>query len=155
MAVSLSLTGGCACGRIRYTCRAEPIYQLICHCRDCQRASGSAFAEVVLVPSDALVLSGDQPGRYKVVSGAGRPMQREFCSECGSPLMITKPETPQLVFLQAASLDDPQLFKPELEIFTSKAHAWTQSGAAIPKKSGGPGETLIDAIKSYFRNRTA
>ena len=44
--------GGCACGAIRYTCAAAPLFALNCHCRDCQRASGSAFCPVLYVPRD-------------------------------------------------------------------------------------------------------
>lgn len=44
-------TDDCACGAIRYTCRAEPLASLNCHCRDCQRASGSAFAAALIVPA--------------------------------------------------------------------------------------------------------
>jgi hypothetical protein len=145
--------GGCACGRIRYRCDAEPIYHLICHCRDCQRASGSAFATVVFVPSDSFKLAGDEPHYHTVRSDSGSPMQRGFCRECGSPLLIKKPERPYLTLLQAASLDDPELFKPALEIFTSRAQHWTQSGNAIAKKADGPGAPLIEAIRCYFHGR--
>ena len=145
--------GGCACGRIRYRCDAEPIYHLICHCRDCQRASGSAFASVVFVPTDGFTLSGDAPRYHTVRSDTGNPMQRGFCGECGSPLLIKKPERPHLTLLQAASLDDPALFKPALEIFTASSQAWTRSGCAIPSRPDGPGAPLIDAIKAYFDQR--
>jgi hypothetical protein len=46
------LSGGCACQSVRYECTEEPIVQLICHCRDCQRAGGSAFAAMMIVAAD-------------------------------------------------------------------------------------------------------
>ncbi|MGO9430932.1 GFA family protein [Rhodoblastus sp.] len=56
-----SLKGGCLCGRIRYECGEQPIVQMICHCRDCQRASGSAYASLLIVPRDRLAYSGVDP----------------------------------------------------------------------------------------------
>jgi hypothetical protein len=53
-------TGGCACGATRYECGAEPIISINCHCRDCQRASGSPFASVPLGPQAAIKIK-----RYK------------------------------------------------------------------------------------------
>ena len=61
-------TGGCACGAIRYECSADPILSLNCHCRDCQRASGSPFATVLLVPQDAVKITG----AVKMVRREGR-----------------------------------------------------------------------------------
>ncbi|WP_409878663.1 GFA family protein [Dendronalium sp. ChiSLP03b] len=53
------IRGGCMCGAIRYECSAEPIAMGNCHCRDCQRATGSAFAAALLVPSSAVTITGD------------------------------------------------------------------------------------------------
>ena len=52
-------TGGCMCGAVRYECSAEPIAMGNCHCRDCQRATGSAFAAAVLVPISAVNVRGE------------------------------------------------------------------------------------------------
>ncbi|WP_041548911.1 GFA family protein, partial [Chamaesiphon minutus] len=50
-------TGGCMCGAIRYECSAEPIAMGLCHCQDCQRATGSAFAAAVMLPRSAVLVS--------------------------------------------------------------------------------------------------
>jgi Glutathione-dependent formaldehyde-activating enzyme len=54
-----SLSGGCACGAIRYRCAAEPIVAWNCHCCDCQRASGGAFTPVFYVAKSALTVTGE------------------------------------------------------------------------------------------------
>jgi hypothetical protein len=51
--MEIPFAGGCACGAIRYECTAEPIMALNCHCRDCQRASGTAYASGIFVPASA------------------------------------------------------------------------------------------------------
>jgi hypothetical protein len=53
--MKVPFTGGCLCGAIRYECSAEPIVMGNCHCRDCQRATGSAFAAALLVPRNAVL----------------------------------------------------------------------------------------------------
>lgn len=55
----IPFTGGCICGAIRYECSAEPIFTGNCHCRDCQRATGSAFAPNVFAPCTAVTITGD------------------------------------------------------------------------------------------------
>ena len=61
------MTGKCLCGRIRYSSDAEPITMMACHCKDCQRQTGSAFLTAVAVPNDAVSVMGElktytQPG---------------------------------------------------------------------------------------------
>jgi hypothetical protein len=61
----MNLTGGCACESIRYECTEEPIVQLICHCRACQRASGSAFAAVMMVAADNFQFLKGEPAYHE------------------------------------------------------------------------------------------
>ena len=67
--MSAPFTGGCRCGNVRYECTAEPIATLHCHCRDCQYASGGAFATVLLVPAAALRRVGDRSAALVVKDG--------------------------------------------------------------------------------------
>src|SRR2546428_526017 len=53
------LTGGCTCGAVRYECTAEPVMAFNCHCRDCQRATGGAYVPAVVVPRNALRVTGE------------------------------------------------------------------------------------------------
>src|SRR5262245_21245156 len=119
-----TITGGCACGAVRYRGSEQPLVQLICHCRDCQRASGSAFAAVLVFPTDRLQFEGGELRAYVVTSAAGRKMRRLYCPECGSPVAIDRPETPLIQFVHAATLDDPAIFSPTCEVWVSRAKAW-------------------------------
>ena len=73
-----TLSGGCACGAIRYETESDPVIMLNCHCRDCQKASGSAYAAIVVFPSDAVRMTGE-PRYHKVVGNAGKAVERGFC----------------------------------------------------------------------------
>ena len=149
-----AFAGGCACGRIRYECSEQPIVQLICHCRDCQRASGSAFAALLAVPSDRLEFSGSELKYHSLKADSGRTMRRGFCRECGSPVSIRRPETPLIEFLQAASLDDPSKFHPTCEVWVSSADPWHPIHSATQKFDQNPAaEAVRGPIEAYFAAR--
>ncbi len=117
------LSGGCTCGAVRYETEAEPVLMLNCHCRDCQKSSGSAFAAVVVVPKDAVQMSGE-PRYHRVVGQAGKAVERGFCPTCGSQVTTNFERMPDVLGLKAGTLDDPSLFKPSVEIFTHSAQPW-------------------------------
>jgi hypothetical protein len=79
-----TIAGGCLCGAVRYRSQAEPVMQVICHCKTCQKNSGSAFSMNVAVPQDTLELEGDEPRRYEDRSGSsGQPFYRQYCAKYG------------------------------------------------------------------------
>jgi hypothetical protein len=66
-----TLSGGCACGAVRFECEADPVFMLNCHCRDCQRANGSAYAAILAVPRASMRLRGE-PRYHGVVGSSGK-----------------------------------------------------------------------------------
>jgi len=153
--MTTEIRGGCACGAVRYTCSERPLVQLICHCRDCQRASGSAFAACLIFPTDRLQFHGKALKPHQVKAHSGRTMRRLYCADCGSPVAIDRPETPLVQFVHAASLDDPAIFAPICEVWVSRAQAWHPHLAQTLKFDEGPAPELIrDPIAAYFAART-
>jgi hypothetical protein len=129
-------TGGCACGAIRFSCEAEPAMMVKCHCRDCQRATGSAYAAVVAFPKAAIALDGE-PRYYGVTGGSGNRIERGFCADCGSPVSVKLGLNPDVLGVHAAALDEPARFKAGLELFTASAQPWDLMDADTPKKASG------------------
>ncbi len=125
--------GGCACGAIRYDCAADPLYMGNCHCRDCQRATGSAYFAAVGVAKTAFRLLAGMPKYYEKQADSGHTMRRAFCPECGSPVFLTNAARPELVVLYAASLDDPSWVRPARDIYTASAQPWDAMDPALPK----------------------
>ncbi len=132
------VSGGCSCGAIRFEYSGEPVLSLNCHCRDCQHASGSAFASFVVVWKESFRLRCGEPKYHAKVSDAGNTMRRGFCAECGSPITILEPHRPKLAFIHAASLDDPSTYKPTMDIFTASAHPWDVMNPKLEKFAGMP-----------------
>jgi hypothetical protein len=131
------LHGGCACGAIKYEAAADPVTMLNCHCRHCQRASGSAYAAIVVFDKGAVTLSSEP--KYHASTGiSGNRVDRGFCPECGNPVSIKLEALPNILGIQAATLDDPALFKPAVDLFTASAQGWDQMHPDLPKHPQGP-----------------
>ncbi len=113
------MTGGCACGRIRFSARIDNDEAYLCHCRMCQRATGSvsiAFKNV----KQADVRWGHEPDWYASSPIARRP----FCRECGTSLGFAYPDSENMD-LSVAAFDDPARFRPTLHFGVETMHrAW-------------------------------
>jgi len=140
-------SGACACGRIRYTCTQAPAFSWNCHCRDCQRASGTAFCAVLYVPRAALSVHGAAT-YYEVLAESGRRVSRGFCPTCGSPLFIQAALVPDLQGLWAASLDEPARFEPQVDVWASRRQPWDCLATSLPKIAEAPNETEFHALLS-------
>jgi hypothetical protein len=134
---SPSLTGGCLCGAVRYECTAAPVFSVNCHCRSCQKASGSGYAAICMVPTAAVTITGevryyDEPG------DSGQTVSRGFCPHCGSQLLGKPAVLPDLVGIKAASLDEPSLYQPAADMYTDSAQAWDCMNPSLPKFAKAP-----------------
>ena len=136
--MATSFSGGCACGAIRYECSADPIMSANCHCRDCQRESGGAFAAVVVVPKAAFKITKGEPKHYDVKTDSGSTASRGFCPECGSPLFAKPGSMLDVIGIRAGSLDDPSWFKPTMDIYTASAQPWDHMNPQLSKLPGMP-----------------
>jgi hypothetical protein len=131
------LSGGCACGVIRYECNADPVVMLNCHCRDCQHASGSGYAAILVVLKTAVRMRGE-PRYHRAIGDSGKAVERGFCSICGSQVILKLERLPHLVGLQAGSLDDPSIYRPAMDVFISSAQPWDYLNPAVQKHTHEP-----------------
>ncbi|HOU89483.1 MAG TPA: GFA family protein [Polyangiaceae bacterium] len=129
---------GCACGRVRYVCDAEPSVMFNCHCRDCQYATGGAYAPVLMVPAASLRLLGGEPRYFERAFEDGRVMARGFCPDCGTPVFGKRSVAPELIGIRAGTLDDPSWFEPRMELWTASAQPWDLMDPARPKHPTQP-----------------
>ena len=127
-----SMTGGCLCGKVRYRAEVEPTFTGVCHCRNCQKASGSPFAAVVAVPQPTLTVQG-QLKTYADKGDSGKALYRRFCPNCGSTVMDEADAMPGVVMIQAGTLDDPSWVQPTMQIFCDSAQPWVQLGGTMKR----------------------
>lgn len=126
------LSGGCACGEVRFSCASKPIAMLSCHCSDCQRSSGAPFASGVVVMTSDLSVVGI-PAAYSHRASTGKQTTRSFCSVCGMPLFTHGESNPAFTSIRYATLDDQADFQPMLDIWTSSAQPWVCLDQSIPQ----------------------
>ena len=131
------ITGGCLCGAIRYEAQGEPLFTVHCHCRDCQRASGTGHVPVMGMPKSLFRVIGETKS-YAVTGGSGLRAIRHFCPVCGSLLFGTAEAAPHAVTIYVGSLDDLSVFKPQLVQFTRNRPAWDKIAASIPEFDTAP-----------------
>src|SRR6266446_2315289 len=136
MTMAAKLSGGCACRAIRYECNVDPVIMLNCHCRDCQQASGTAYAAIVAVPKGAVLIHGE-PRYHRIVGAAGKAVERGFCPTCGSQVIAKLERLPDILGLQAGSLDDPSIYRPLMDVFISSAQPWDHMDPSIQKHTQG------------------
>src|SRR5215470_17035348 len=121
------ITGGCLCGRVRYRLSGEPALSGLCHCRNCQRYTGSAFEAVMAFPRANVSIQGELK-TYEDKGDSGKPVYRRFCPNCGSGIIAEADVLPGVTIVLAGTLDDPTAFKPTMDVYWSSAHPWVQSG---------------------------
>ena len=120
---SETITGGCFCGSIRYSVEG-PVPRIVnCHCTMCRRTSGAPFVTWLVVAED----------RFSYTQGTPKKLQssdhgeRYFCASCGTPVVCIVGGPGEHVDITLGSLDNPEAFEPNLEIYTDTRLAWVQA----------------------------
>ncbi len=144
------LDGGCACGEVRYAMHGRPMFVHCCHCKWCQRETGSAFVLNALIESGRIEITKGDPQAIVRPSESGAGQTVWQCSTCGVVLWSTyKSAGDALRFLRAGTLDDTAKVEPDIHIFTTSKQPWVRipDGArAVPEfysfKEEWPAESL-------------
>lgn len=132
------MTGGCQCGRVRYSVCVADDEAYLCHCRMCQRATGGVSIAFKNVARDDIRWE-TEPDRY-----ASSPFaKRGFCGRCGTPLTFEFNEGSQNLDLTVGSFDDPSRFRPTSHFGIESRHeAWLDT-RDLPGKRTDEHEPLV------------
>jgi hypothetical protein len=121
--------GGCLCGAVRFVALGEPMRTLQCHCRFCQRVTGSTSYAESMYPVDAVQFSGEPMARYSHKSeSSSRQVHVHFCPRCGTTLTLTFERWPEYRGISRGAFDDPNSVSISSHIWTSSA----QTGVVLP-----------------------
>jgi hypothetical protein len=118
----LPFGGHCLCGAVRFACDALPLWQSLCHCESCRRATSSPFTAFLGIADGHWRWTGQAPATYASSPG----VWRDFCPHCGSPMAYRSTRFPGEIHFYAASLDDPTAYSPQDEVFLSEALPWAR-----------------------------
>ena len=121
--MSDAITGGCACGAVRYRATGDIEFAFHCCCRRCQRVTGGGHASAFAVPRDGIELTGEIK-YFAQKADSGSETLSGFCPACGSPVSSETARMPERLYLHAATLDDPSIFEPTFVVFQDAAQPW-------------------------------
>lgn len=118
-----NIEGGCFCGRIRYRIDDGEYLTANCHCTMCRRVHAAPFVTWIVVPLE----------RFRYTSPAPQTLEssadgtRYFCPSCGTHVACVNASHPEIVDVTVGSLDQPERFKPSMEVFADTRLAWIPS----------------------------
>lgn len=134
-----AIEGGCTCGTIRYRMASGPLFVHCCHCRWCQRETGSSFALNALIEADRVVLLQGEPETVKTPSNSGRGQKIVRCPECRIAVWSHYAGAGDAIcFVRVGTLDEPDRLPPDIHIFTESKQSWVLLPRDVP------------AVKEYY-----
>jgi hypothetical protein len=126
------LTGGCACGVVRYRLLDAPMFVHCCHCLDCQRQTGSAFVINALIETARLEILKTPPVRHEMPTESGRPHGIYRCQACGTAVWSEYGGLATVRFVRVGTLDDPRAVAPDVHIYTRSKQPWVARPEGVP-----------------------
>lgn len=145
-----SAEGCCTCGAVRYQLTSLPLFVHCCHCRWCQRETGSAFALNAMIEADRVVLLQGEPGIVGTPSNSGKGQKISRCPICRVALWSNYAGAGEAIrFVRVGTLTDPDRFPPDIHIFTASKQPWVILPPGVPavaeyydRKSHWPAESV-------------
>lgn len=134
----MNLEGGCSCGSVRYKLTATPLIVHACHCRDCQRVTGSGFVINIWIEKEFVETNGAVLKSFTLKGGTGKKHEVFFCEKCGTYLWSHYDLAPgNAWFVRAGTLDMPDAVKPDVHIFTRSKLPWLELPPGARAFEGG------------------
>ena len=119
----ITRTASCACGQLKVVCEGDPLLVGQCHCRSCQRRTGSAFGLAAFFPTEQITVSGES-AEYVQVGGSGKNIRQHFCQTCGSTVYWFPEKLPGRVAVAVGAFADPDFPPPDKSVFEETKHPW-------------------------------
>lgn len=142
----MPLTGGCQCCAVRYELKATPLPPIICHCKECQKQSASAFGMTLpVLRRDLNLLSGDLR-EWRRLADSGRQLACYFCPQCGTRLYHSSSMGPEFWHLKPGTLDDTSRLEPVAQVWTESAQPWLKLAGELTSFPGQP-ENIAALLK--------
>ena len=119
-------TASCRCGQLKVTVTGEPVRMSVCHCLNCKKRSGSAFAAQARWPAEQVTIEG-RSGSFVKVADSGNPATFHFCPECGSDVHYDiNGKFDGLVAIPLGAFDDPYFLQPRFSVWEERKQDWVE-----------------------------
>ncbi len=127
------MNGKCTCGEVRYRLTDRPLFVHCCHCRWCQRETGSAFVLNALIEADRVAVATGAPVPVTVPSESGNGQVIYRCPTCQVALWsVYSGAGPRFLFVRVGTLEEPGAVPPDIHIFTDSKLPWVQLPEGVP-----------------------
>jgi hypothetical protein len=126
------LTGGCSCGAVRYRLSSGPMFVNCCHCKDCQRQTGSAFVLNAVIEADRVELLSGSPEPVTMPTESGRAHDIYRCAACKIAVWSTYGGVTKIRFVRVGTLDEPSALPPGVHIYTRSKLPWMKLPEGVP-----------------------
>jgi hypothetical protein len=131
--MTIGYEGGCTCGAVRYRMTSTPMFVHCCHCRWCQRETGTAFALNAMIEADRVELLKGEVETVNTPSNSGKGQKITRCPTCRIALWSNYAGAGDAVrFVRVGTLDEPERVPPDIHIFTSTKQPWVVLPAKMP-----------------------
>ena len=130
--MSAGLTGGCACGKVRYELTDAPMFVHCCHCLNCQRQTGTAFVLNMMIEASRVELLSGTPTAVAMPRDEGRLHRIFRCPKCQVAVWSEYGGRSEVLFVRAGTLDDPATVSPDVHIYTRSKLPWITLPASVP-----------------------
>jgi len=114
----------CRCGQLRATATSEPVRVSVCHCLNCQKRSGSAFAAQVRFPAAQVTVIGE--AKTFTATGDNGAAHFHFCPDCGATVYFSNDSIPDTIAIALGAFDDPYFFVPNISVWEQRQHEWLE-----------------------------
>lgn len=119
----MKIDGRCYCGKVTFTSEVDPNSISVCHCKDCQVITGSAFRLSVAAKASDTQCTGT-PKTWIKIADSGRRRRQGFCGECGTSLFACDEVDPQSYMLRVGTITQRDEFHPARQIWTESKLKW-------------------------------
>jgi len=126
--------GGCLCGAVRFEIHGEISHIVYCHCSQCRKAQGSAFAANGFVQADAFSITQGEEALTGYASSPGQT--KYFCRICGSPILSRSEATADRVRVRLGTIETDIQERPEAHIFVTSKADWEEISGDLPQYAG-------------------
>jgi hypothetical protein len=137
-----NLESGCTCGAVRYRLASAPMFVHCCHCRDCQRQTGSAFVLNALIEADRVELLSGNPDETILTTDSSRQQKVYRCPSCKIAVWSVYGGIDKLRFVRVGTLDNPAALTPDVHIFVRSKLPWIKLPDGVP------------AFEAYYDSKT-
>jgi hypothetical protein len=116
-------TASCTCGQLTASCEGEPLRVSVCHCLNCKRRTGSAFALTARWPAEKVTVAG-ATREYQLVGDEGSTATFRFCPTCGATVYFTNDTMPDTIAIPVGAFADPTFPPPTVSVYGGRRHPW-------------------------------